>query len=293
MTQMLIHVGPFKTGTTSFQDYMWHHREALLKESILYPKAGIYSRNFGARHLHLARGSKNKSIDEVYELLMAELAGHPTVDKVVLSSERFSQCMEDLVARRKRYEHLNPKIVVVVRDEVTLVRSMYLQIVKSRFQLMKKKQATNLDDFARWFEGYKHKLCYPRILQPWIDAFGADRVIFVPYEAHKGVNIITALSDAMSIPQMPQAEARGFQNPSIGGLAATATLLAARKGPKEAKRILEFFSELEAEYPQFKKMDPVGFDPEIIRAYYDVENAPAFQKYPAFKVAHDAAVATA
>lgn len=288
MTQLLIHIGPFKTGTTSFQDYMWHHRKKFLKKGVLYPKTGIYSKNFGARHLLLARSPKEK-MEKLYPALREEIAAHPDAKKVVLSAERFSQRMPQLVEKREFYEEFNPKIVVAVREEVSMVRSMYLQIAQSRFRFMREQQADDLQDFPKWFEGYKHRLCYPIMLKPWIDAFGAESVIYVPYEAHRKVNIITSLCEAMDIPQLAKLKASKFQNPSIGGLAAAAGIYAAKYGPKNAKRALEFASLLEQDNPELKKINPKGYDAEAMRAYYTKKNAPAFKKYPEFKKAHDAA----
>lgn len=288
MTQLMIHIGPFKTGTTSFQDYMWHHRESFLKEGILYPQTGIHSKNFGARHLMLARGPKKK-VDKLYTELRAEIAAIPDLKTVVLSSERYSQKMKPLIERRAFYEDYNPKLVIAVRDEVSLVRSMYFQIIKSRFRFMKPQQSKNMDDFPTWFEGYKHKLCYPVILEEWINAFGGDSVIYVPYEAHRKISIINSLSSAMGLPEMDPLTSASYQNPSIGGLAAAAALHAAKSGPAEAKRFMEFASELEEQNPEFKKINPLGFDAEAMSAYYAEQNAPAFKLYPAFQKAHEAA----
>ncbi|MGH1354058.1 MAG: hypothetical protein ACRBBS_03110 [Thalassovita sp.] len=293
MTQLLIHIGPFKTGTTSFQNYMWGHREALLEQGVLYPKAGVFAQNFGARHLGLARAPKSKAdqakVLENFGDLRREIAANPKAEKVVLSAERMSQRIPALVSRKRFYEDYNPKLVVVVRDEVAMVRSMYFQIVKARFGLMKNDNTDDVKDFPRWFEGYKDKMSYPLMLQPWIDVFGADSIIFVPYEAHKKVNIITSLNDAMGLPHLEIGGKKGYQNPSIGGLAAAAAIYAADYGLEQAKRGMEFAALLEAEHPEMKKMDPKGYDGDAMRAYYDAQNAPAFEMYPAFKKAHDAA----
>ena len=290
MADLLIHIGPYKTGTTSFQNHMWSQRENFLKAGVYYPEVGIHRANFGARHLHLARGPKAE-VNDRFAKLRDQIAARPDVKTVVLSSERFSATMPKLVARSSYYSDYNPKLVVSVRQEVSLIRSMYFQIVKSRFTFEKVKQASGLTDFAKWFEAYKPRFCYPMFLKPWLDEFGADSVIFVPYEAHRGVNIIESLSKAMGIPLLEDISEADYQNPSIGGLAAAAALRAARFDPVTARRCMEVAIELEAQYPDLKKLTPDGYDPERIQAYYDEQNAPAFEKYPAFKAAYDIATA--
>lgn len=288
MPKMLIHVGPYKSGTTAFQNYMWHHRNTLLSEGVLYPESGIVTARWGPRHLHLARGS-DETVVKAFGSLRAEIASNSNAHTVVLSSERFSLHVDDLVARREFYDEYDPVLVVAVRDEVTLLRSFYFQILKSRIRGFKKSQTKGLTDFATWAEQNRDRFNYGKMLTPWLSAFGEERIIYVPYECRAGFDIISGLSDVMGLPDLERDQTGRNSNVSIGGFATKVTLKSARLGRFPARIGLEIASLVESKFSHLKRQDPPGFDLHSLRDYYDKANAANFKDMPGFARAHERA----
>jgi hypothetical protein len=285
MPKMFIHVGPFKSGTTAFQNYMWHHRDTLLKEGTLYPETGIVAGDWGARHLQLARGP-NEVVENVFENLHAEIASNPDAHTVVLSSERFSARIGDLVARRKWYDEFDPILVVAVRDEVTLLRSWYLQILKSRIRKYKKSQTKDLTDVEAWVGKNRDRFNYGKMLAPWISAFGEERIIYVPYERKPGFDIISGLSNAIGLPHLESNKTSSNGNLSIGAFAANMALKSARFGRIPARLGLEIGSLIETKFSDLKRQELPGFDPHAVREYFNTVNAVSFKTMPGFARAH-------
>jgi hypothetical protein len=67
MMQLVIHAGPHKTGTTSFQVACAEASPALLDFGILYPKTGVDGREltYGGSHTDLALAMRNRKKQEV------------------------------------------------------------------------------------------------------------------------------------------------------------------------------------------------------------------------------------
>ncbi|NQZ04540.1 hypothetical protein [Idiomarina sp.] len=87
-----LHLGAFKTGTSSLQSALFNNRSELLEYGILYPKTGISGKatSIGHRHSKFAYGTnQSESYRELLNQLDTEIMGH-SVNHCIMSSEAFS-----------------------------------------------------------------------------------------------------------------------------------------------------------------------------------------------------------
>jgi hypothetical protein len=290
---LYIHIGPYKTGTTSFQNYMWKNRKKYKKVGLIYPSSGIVVNSRGPRHLKLSRNPASiegkQKLDAAWTDLFNEIKDLDNGEKVIISAERFSLSMNQLVERKKQLEPYNPKLVIVIREELALSRSMYFKCVTRRFGRKEEKQAAGLKNFDKWFDSYKSNLSYAQILQPWVDSFGIESVIFVPYQKTRKSNIITNLLRAIDAPSIISFKKSNRSNPSIGWLATTAAIIESKHNPVRAQQAMILGSKIEKKYPYMKDIPPGCYSPKKMQAYFISENALALKKYPQFKQAYDLA----
>lgn len=86
-----IHVGAYKTGSSSIQDALFRNREKLLSKGILYPSTGVvHGSEMGHRHTHLINAFlRDDSREYLSKKLRAELESTPH-SRVIFSSEVWS-----------------------------------------------------------------------------------------------------------------------------------------------------------------------------------------------------------
>jgi hypothetical protein len=99
---LLLHVGLYKTGTTTVQDFLHKNRNELLKYGVFYPSVGMWGSQHGLlpvsvwphkNHSHpfLKNLSKNQlNLEKLLDLLKKDLNKH-TPSLVIMSSEVWSE----------------------------------------------------------------------------------------------------------------------------------------------------------------------------------------------------------
>ena len=274
--QLFIHIGPYKTGTTSVQEHFWQNRRAYRAGGLLYPESGIVGGKWGHRHLGLARAFDA----QVWSRLVAEIE-EANCPKVLVSSERLSSSLTHLAEARPLIERYDPRMIIVLRDEADLVRSMYLQIVKGSFsRLMPPEQDyVPRTGFAEWWRKARHRYVYGRMVQQWTDIFGEDRIIFMVYGKGRRFDVLDKMCKTLDVPMLVRQAKR---NPSIGPFAARSAISASRFGWYAGSCAMAITRQLERLFPTLARGDPVDFDPDAIRAYYMAQNQKAVEKFPAF-----------
>jgi hypothetical protein len=274
--KIYIHIGPFKTGTTDFQEYMWRHRLEYASQGVLYPKTGVVSRNWGHRHLKLAHC---KEIN-LWDSLAKEINESLSVEKVIISSERFWLTLPKTIPLIKSKLYMGDvELVVAVRNESDLARSLYLQTVKSRLLLMKKKGSRGIASFDEWFVNNAQRLCYPSILKDWIEEFGESSIKFVPYIHQSKFDVIEEICNVLGI-QLYSEPSRVRANSSIGGFSAKWALRGLRLGPLASHYLIRFFFWLERLFPALSKSYPNGYDLVKVNSYYALCRERYAGKYP-------------
>jgi len=130
-SDLLIHVGLHKTGTTSVQDFLLSRQEKLLTKGILYPSTGLFYSQHALipgcaidNHLFIDHGElgipwRSKDLNYFLDLLYQECLEHQPVI-TVLSSEVFCEIPSKEATQQLLSQLLNifhhSKILICTRD---------------------------------------------------------------------------------------------------------------------------------------------------------------------------------
>lgn len=138
MARLILHIGTHKTATTTIQKSFFNNRKLLASHGVIYPDIGRFEGHHGLvtdwiklpPNFHLPEGSM-----AAWQKLARTLSdGDHTV---FLSSEEFSRghpkTRMDLQAIRPFIDQFDEvKVVCVLRDQVSFLQSIYLEISKKQ-----------------------------------------------------------------------------------------------------------------------------------------------------------------
>ena len=140
MPKLYLHIGTYKTGTTSIQSFLTHNRENLLHKGYLYPtsgagqmiKHGLFCETITMRRPYSPFA--NEWIEE-WENLEQEIDLHQP-DYVVLNTEGLCNFDRDEVKLLESYlsrylSGFETKIIIYLRRQDDLLVSLYVQRVKT------------------------------------------------------------------------------------------------------------------------------------------------------------------
>jgi hypothetical protein len=279
MTRLFVHAGPYKTGTTSVQEHFWHHRQAHLADhGLLYPQTGIVADAWGHRHARLA-----PPVDTaLWDALLAEMQATGP-DRVLLSAERMSRNLGGLAPLRDRLAPLAPVLILTLRDEADLVRSMYLQLARGAAMSGRANGAS--EGFAGWWQGARGQFVYGRMIDGWCGVFGRGTFRLIVSRRDRPVDAVTAICGLVDVPVLDRlAQA----NPSIGALSARVARAATPFGRVAARGAMAVAGQIERLAPGLADRPLPGFDAAEIRAWYAEANAPWLDRYPRLHAAYTA-----
>jgi hypothetical protein len=171
---LFVHIGLYKTGTTSLQTFLIRNAQALSAAGVWYPLIG---RQGGPSHLNLKLelGSESR-FDSALGTWDDVIAGVPDLRKTVVSSEDLGLVPRDKVELlAKRLRGIDTWILVYLKRQDALVQSWYSQMCKDG------RTSLTFNEFLEAREGDRTYRFYD-LLQPWADGFGADRIKVRPLE---------------------------------------------------------------------------------------------------------------
>ncbi|MBU2994069.1 hypothetical protein Q4555_15470 [Octadecabacter sp. 1_MG-2023] len=88
--RIILHLGTYKTGTSTFQNFLFENRDFLLDQGILHPRTGITNtQNLGHRHAPLVLNYLSGKSDACPAALLHELETS-TAHTAIISSEAWS-----------------------------------------------------------------------------------------------------------------------------------------------------------------------------------------------------------
>jgi hypothetical protein len=144
MTDLLLHVGLHKSGTTTAQDVFHNNAEKLIKHHILYPKAGLIGTQHALipgclinSHPFLDHENRIRDLDHYLHLLRAELdQSQPKL--AIISSEVFTEISHDRDSCLELISRLaalfkDTSILVTYRDEKELALSSLKHMTREGF----------------------------------------------------------------------------------------------------------------------------------------------------------------
>jgi hypothetical protein len=168
-----IHVGFGKTGTTTIQNFFSRERQALIKEGILYPRAGQLNSGHHLLALLDYEAIPNKAAEE-YNKVLKEIHAS-SCDKIVISSENFCFMKNQYVAQiHEIFNEFETTIIFYYRPQPELIESTYMEWIKTN-----KKYTKTIDQF---FKIHVNSFDFNIRIAPWSNSFGDTRIVVRPYK---------------------------------------------------------------------------------------------------------------
>lgn len=270
MVQALLHLGGYKTGSTSIQRHMHIQRAAYFaNERLLYAETGLvdYYRKklgrpklFGAGHWRLARDWRGASRGETqpskdFKVALRDLevecarAGLSDDDHVLLSSEAF------LPSRNAEAEAVEPtllrgcaafdafRVIYYARPQVDAAMSKFKQVIKSPAW----KFTGSFDEFVQcWAPTVR----YHEVLAPWAALCGAENIVVRPYrrDALVGGDVIDDFTHALGVARQPDAGGTAKRNRSHSLYAALQLREMRRAGtaPSDHGKVIELLAQIDS-----------------------------------------------
>ena len=148
MKRLFIHIGHYKTGTSSIQKYCSDNANALGRAGYFYPPVARPNNNptnhgdlsllLAARHGFAPPPwyGGNRDVDEAYANFLASARG-ASQENILISSEEFVQLAlrEDpasaIADLRDRLSEFDVRIVFFIRDPMALIKSWYNEVNKA------------------------------------------------------------------------------------------------------------------------------------------------------------------
>lgn len=184
--QIIIHVGPSKTGTSAIQNWLSFHQDVLSKLGIYYPKHKVDVNGISSGNLLQIFDREGENLVINRKKIQGVLAEAKLLhcDRLLLSSEFFSEHIEALVSELSQIE-----VIAYLRYPLEFTQSSYNQGIKRhrqthRFGIRMKPQAFNLERLE--------KVC---------DALGSNDYQIRPYHAEcfEGGSLISDFCSALGI----------------------------------------------------------------------------------------------
>lgn len=208
MSEIVIHIGTHKTGTTTIQDTLYHNRALLRARGLVYPRIGRVAphHNLVTRWIDLpAQFRARRSALENWASLArgwGENGRAGGEETLLVSSEEFSRLMPTAVDFRELRGLVagfgRHRLACVLRNQLGFIQSVYVQVTKSQAfvdfdyfvsQCLRSKFATGL------------ALDYNLLIDHVEAGFSRDELVLIPYEASvAGEGLIGAFCRRLDLP---------------------------------------------------------------------------------------------
>lgn len=227
--RLVVHVGAPKTASTAIQQGLYTNRQTLAELGVHLPETGrleLESRGIGHHHLawEIHRPRQFSPRQGGWADLAAELAG-VEAETVLLSSEAFLRAMlpahRDDFAQRLRALSDEVVLVVCVREQLSLINSMYGQGVKMLW---------GLPPFEQYVEDQLSggTVDFDALFSPWHRTAGTT-VRAVPFGGPGSPHPLVGLLSAAGIEPTADLDlSLPHANPSLGPVGVEACLLLTR-----------------------------------------------------------------
>ena len=180
MSNIYVHIGLHKTGTTPMQIFLSNNRETLLAKGVLYPNAGKTKRFPYAHHNFAWEINKDKRYEptehDQWDSLYKEIDSKKS-DVTIVSSECFNENFgaEEIKVLRNKLIRYQTKIVIYLRRQDIWYQSIYKQWIKSG------KSDRSFKEFVDILDK-QEKGDYYQLINLWGKYFGKDNIIVKIYK---------------------------------------------------------------------------------------------------------------
>ena len=185
MTDLFIHIGAPKTGTTAIQQYLLKNRDGLARQGVLYPTGGLLKSAhhvigaaiFPGRSSRLGAVTRDEALSKSFREIRQEMDERKP-RTVILSTEYLWGELSSSNIRRllQPFEDLSIKIIAYVRRQDLLAQSLYVQAVKTG----------TMEAFPAWLkrvvDGEKAGFDFHKVLSSWKNSGVAADIVVRVYE---------------------------------------------------------------------------------------------------------------
>ena len=228
MTDLFIHIGAPKTGTTAIQQYLLKHRAALAAQGVLYPAGGLLKTAhhvigaavFPGRSSRLEGMSREEALKTSIAKVRQEIDEHKP-RTVILSTEYLwgDLSQADIRSLLLPFSDLSLKVVAYVRRQDLLAQSLYVQAVKGGAS----------ESFPVWLkrvvDGEKAGFDFHRVLSAWRSAGVPVETVVRVYEKSQIEGGICTDFMAAVCPGLPHVPKEGAHVANAGPDRTTVELL--------------------------------------------------------------------
>ncbi|UHQ55861.1 hypothetical protein [Microbulbifer sp. YPW16] len=250
--KVFIHVGTFKTGTSSIQNFLYQRSQELLEEGVLYPGAGLYysEPDVGIRHACLVYGDgRKRNLDKYHTNLVHEILASPAPVSV-LSCEAWSRPSEHkgllTLCDMLRAQGVEVCGVLYLRNYYDYVRSYYREFCLRRGNHLK------FDEFYPVWRG--GALSYLNICSQLTSIFNGKLCIRHYY---RGLDVVQDLLSLIDIPHDKIPAVKKTSNPGGGAVLAEISRWANKEGMRVDKESLGSLRQFVADAGMLDGQGPV------------------------------------
>lgn len=238
---LILHVGTYKTGTTSLQYFLYQNRDLLRAKGLYRPMTGAVDEVANWGHHPLVQSLNRKGPHKEWRDLAQECAGQT---RVVVSSELFCNIRRASVFApvRRTFEGWSKTVVIYLRPQDEYLESLYNHHVKS---------VGETRDIAAFTEVVAKRLDYLSFLRLLARAFGEQSLIVRPYEsgALKG-DICEDFLDTLGMDMPPEAQRhQRALNPGLTAEGIALMLQANRDHGEDKDRLAKIRQQIIARHP--------------------------------------------
>lgn len=223
-SEIYLHIGMNKTGTTALQIYLTKVSSDLAALGILYPKVGradeahyVLSASLGFCNTS-APQTWRKDLNSLKKKFLFEIKSK--ADKVVFSSEDFliNKSFDSLV---EFFKDFPLKVIVYLRRHDHWWLSAYAQAVKMKHLPPWNPGPQGFINFNR--RRNKHYGDYRHLVDRWAKVLGKENVIVRPYEAEQNqpdlaADFLQAIGAENLIDKLPRMQARDNESLSLSAV---------------------------------------------------------------------------
>ncbi|MBK1783027.1 hypothetical protein [Prauserella cavernicola] len=189
--RVYLHIGLPKTGTTSLQELLWHHREALTEDGVLYPGNDRATQHRAAMDVHSGRYGrwKERGTAGSWAWVVEQARAWPAT--TVISTELLAPAGPEEAARLLAdLDFAEVHVVCTARDLARQIPSVWQENVKTRqttsfVDFLGALTAPELNDTSRLFWDYQD---LPRVLRTWGGNLPPERVHVVTVPPRGGAS---------------------------------------------------------------------------------------------------------
>ncbi len=231
--QIVIHIGHFKTATSSIQNAFYKNRHNLYKQGILYPNTGrpsLLEKGPKYNHVLLSEAilhEENRATADWYshkcskDILFAKLITEiqqSKCDKIFISSESFIRLSEDktlaaqITSIAERLKSFDVKILFYIRRQEELIQSWYLQLLRMGHPV--ERDFFLIENISPIF------LFFDQVIKSWQEAFAKDNILvrlFEPQTLKSNKSILSSVLHSINwpFPEIKIRETNPHKNKSI------------------------------------------------------------------------------